>query len=104
MIEIGREIPEIIWTDKNTGQKFVIDEDGEKIFILDNGSRIRESDLLLEKEMRLYMEEEEEREKIEQARYEAMLLEDAQRREQEEAEAFDNWWWFYGPGCKDYYK
>lgn len=100
----NNNFPEIIWTDKETGQKFVI-EDGMRIYILSDGTRVSEEDLLLEKEMRLYMEEEEERRAIEEAEYEAMLLEDAQRREeereQEEAEAFENWWWFYGPGSEN---
>lgn len=49
---------EIIWTDSQTGQNFVIDSEGERIFIMDDGTRVYESDLVLEQMLLEYQEHE----------------------------------------------
>lgn len=81
---------EIIWTDRDTGQKFVLDDSGEKIFILADGSRVYESDLILDEMLREYEEEEDERRKIEEAEEELRRQEKAEaaRLEEEEEEYY----------------
>ena len=98
---------EIIWRDEN-GQKFVIDEYGEKIFILQDGSRISETDLILE-ELTKQFEEEQELEKIEEERqfYEELDEELEQRQKEEDDEdyeAADQYWNGIGMYSKDWYE
>ena len=77
---------EIIWTDQATGQKFVIDDTGEKIFILADGSRVYESDLILDELLAAYEEEEEEKSRNEEAEklFEEELLEEIEEQEAED--------------------
>jgi len=97
---------EIIWRDNITGQKFIIDDDtGERIFILENGSRVWESDLILEE----LLEEldEEERIKGEEETAKLMAEEEERRRQEEEAEMEEEeeeaiYWYYYGPGSDDW--
>lgn len=101
---------EIIWTDKATGQKFVLDNNGEKIFIMSDGSRIYESDIILDKMVKEYealeAEEKERRDAEEayKAAAEQEMEEYCERVEEEEAyeaavqDEEDIWYWFYGPG------
>lgn len=70
---------EIIWTDKNTGQNFIIDSEGERIFIMADGSRVCESDLILEQMMAEYQEYEDTCRQEEEA-----LIERETRWEEEE--------------------
>jgi hypothetical protein len=89
---------EIIWTDQATGQKFIIDETGEKIFILADGSRVYESDLILEQMLEEFEKEEEERcrnEEAERLFEEEIMEEQLEAKEAEDDEDYeaDDWFW-----------
>lgn len=101
---------EIIWTDQATGQKFIIDDSGEKIFILADGSRVYESDLILEQMLAAYEEEEEERRHIEEAEqlFEEELTEELiEMQEAEDEETRKAWDWYWngvGMYTKEWYE
>ena len=100
---------EIIWTDQETGQKFIIDETGEKIFILADGSRVYESDLILEQMLEEFEKEEEERCRNEEAErlFEEELEEELAAKEaqdDEDYEAEDQYWNGVGMYSKEWYE
>jgi hypothetical protein len=100
---------EIIWTDQETGQKFVIDDTGEKIFILADGSRVYESDLILEQMLEEFEKEEEERCRNEEAErlFEEELEEELAAKEaqdDEDYEAEDQYWNGVGMYSKEWYE
>ena len=100
---------EIIWTDQETGQKFVIDDTGEKIFILADGTRVYESDLILEQMLEEFEKEVEERCRNEEAErlFEEELEEELAAKEaqdDEDYEAEDQYWIGVGMYSKEWYE
>lgn len=94
-------IVEIIWKDEHTGQRFVIDESGEKIFILDDGSRVYESDLILDEMLAAFVEEEEEKRLQREAEEEALAEElEVVEVEEEKIRYYEDWLYYYGPDSK----